>query len=132
MHNPTSLLFLSYASQDTQLASDVKNYLETHIDGVTVFMASTNIQKGEEWEKRLHMNLKESFAVVPIITPNWQKSHWCFGEWVAASVLGATILPFVEKTVKLRAELSKLQHRKFSMRRPAFEGLKKDVEPHFS
>jgi conflict system STAND superfamily ATPase/TIR domain-containing protein len=132
MYNPTSLLFLSYASEDAQLASDVKDYLETQIDGVTVFMASTSIQRGEEWEKRLHMNLKESFAVVPIITPNWLQSRWCFGEWVAASVLGATILPFVEETVELRAELSKIQHRKFSMQRPAFEGLKEDVEPHFS
>jgi TIR domain/AAA ATPase domain len=132
MYNPTSLLFLSYASEDAQLATDVKNYLETQIDGVTVFMASTSIQRGEEWEKRLHMNLKESFAVVPIITPNWLQSRWCFGEWVAASVLGATILPFVEETVELRAELSKIQHRKFSMQRPAFEGLKEDVEPHFS
>jgi TIR domain/AAA ATPase domain len=132
MYNPTAVLFLSYAAADEQLASDIKDYLETQINGVTVFMASQSIKRGEEWEKRLHMNLKESFAVVPIITPNWLESRWCFGEWVAASVLGATILPFVEETVELRAELSRIQHRKFSMQRPAFEGLKRDVEPHFS
>jgi hypothetical protein len=131
MYNPTSLLFLSYASEDAQLASDVKDYLETQIAGVTVFMASTSIQRGEDWEKQLHMKLKESFAVVPIITHNWLQSRWCFGEWVAASVLGATILPFVDETVELRAELSKIQHRKFSRQGPTFEGLKGDVVPHF-
>jgi hypothetical protein len=127
-----SLLFLSYASEDARLARDVKDFLETQLDGVNVFMASTSIQRGQEWEKRLHENLKASFAVVPIITQNWLRSPWCFGEWVAASVLGRTILPFVDETVELRAELSRIQHRKFSRKRPAFEGLKTDIEPHFS
>jgi hypothetical protein len=76
--------------------------------------------------------LKQSFAVVARITHNWRNSRWCFGEWVAASVLGETILPFVDETVKLRAELSKIQHITFSRQRPDFEDLKTDVERYFT
>src|SRR5262249_475815 len=132
---PGSKLFLSYASSDARLARFLKDYLEEHIHGLTVFMAAENIPRGEDWERQLHSNLKESFAFIPIVTKAWQESSWCFGEWVAASVLGEIILPFVDAEIELRPELRRLQHLKFDSRSPKgqfFKRLKTDVERIFS
>src|SRR5262249_54440420 len=74
----------------------------------------------------------ESFAFVPIITKDWQKSRWCFGEWVAACVLGEIILPFVEASIELRSELSKFQHIRFRKEQPEFGKLVEDIDRIFS
>jgi hypothetical protein len=132
MSNPVPQLFLSYSSSDEKLASALKKHLEARISGLTVFMADKSIKQGEDWERCVHASLKESFAFVPIITANWQKSNWCFAEWVAASVLGQIILPFVETKTKLRPELRKLQHRPFDKKRPDFKALTTDVDCIFT
>src|ERR1700730_14288996 len=100
MSSNSPQLFLSYSSYDGELASELKNYLEQRISGLTVFMAERSIEHGEDWERRVHSTLKDSFAFVPIITQQWQKSRWCFGEWVAACVLGEFVFPFVDSRVK--------------------------------
>jgi hypothetical protein len=133
MSSNSPQLFLSYSSHDSDLASELKDYLEQHISGLTVFMAERSIEHGEDWERRVHSTLKNSFAFVPIITPQWQKSRWCFGEWVAACVLGEFVFPFVEYKVKLRSELAKRQHLAFDGAQPrlAFERLAAAIDRLF-
>jgi TIR domain/AAA ATPase domain len=132
MSKPFSHLFLSYSSADENIACELKVYLEKRIRDLEVFMAARSIQRGEDWERRVHSSLKESFAFVPIITKDWQKSRWCFGEWVAACVLGEIILPFVETTVELRSELGRIQHIRFRKEQPEFEKLAEDIDRIFS
>jgi len=128
MSNPTPQLFLSYSTVDENMACELKDYLEAHIGGLTVFMAGRNIPQGEDWERLVHSKLKESFAFVPIITKDWQKSRWCFAEWVAALVLGKVIVPFVETKTRLRSELRRIQHLTFSKQEPNFEPLASDID----
>jgi Novel STAND NTPase 1/TIR domain len=118
MSSDSPQLFLSYSSHDAELASELKDYLEQRISGLSVFMAARSIEHGEDWERRVHSTLKNSFAFVPIITQQWQNSRWCFGEWVAACVLGEFVFPFVDSSVKLRSELAKRQHLAFEKAQP--------------
>jgi hypothetical protein len=130
--NPFSQLFLSYSDADTDMASELKDRLETDISGLKVFMAGHDIPRGDDWERRVHSSLKESFAFIPIITKNWQESRWCFAEWVAASVLGEVIVPFVEIKTRLRSELRRYEHLRFNKDNPNYDDLVKDIGSKFT
>jgi hypothetical protein len=114
------------------MASELKDRLEADIPGLKVFMAGQDIPRGEDWERRVHSSLKESFAFVPIITKNWQQSRWCFAEWVAALVLGEIIVPFVEIKTKLRSELRRFEHLRFNKEDPSYEDLVRDIDSKFT
>jgi hypothetical protein len=130
--NPFSQVFLGYSDADKDMASELKNRLEADIPGLKVFMAGQDIPRGEDWERRVHSSLKESFVFVPIITKNWQESRWCFAEWVAASVLGEVIVPFVEIKTKLRSELRRFEYLKFNKEDPNYDELVKDIGSKFT
>jgi hypothetical protein len=101
-----SHLFISYSQHDSDLAIELQTYLEDKIAGLKAFVAERNIELGEEWEQRLYNSLRESFAVVPIMTKHWEKSGWCFAEWIAAKVLRIPLLPIVDSKAELeRPEL---------------------------
>jgi hypothetical protein len=57
MSTSSPQLFLSYASHDADLASELKDYLEQRISGLSVFMAARSIEQGQDWERRVHSTL---------------------------------------------------------------------------
>lgn len=54
--------FISYSSQDLQLATLVHSELQRH--GVTAFMASVSVQPGQHWPNEILANLRNSNWVI--------------------------------------------------------------------
>ena len=74
-------VFVSHASEDLALAREVHQWL---IDaGHEVFLAQDlrdGIAVGEEWEQRLHDELRRADAVLCVITSASLASRWCTAE----------------------------------------------------
>lgn len=94
-------VFISHASEDTDPAAEIRDWLET--DGHKVFFdrdQHDGIKGGDPWKERLYEGLRWADVVVCLITRDYVRSQWCFGEVIAAKTLGSKILPLaVERGV---------------------------------
>ena len=91
-------VFISHSSLDNAPAREMKNWLElqgfehTFLD----FDEAAGIRPGADWERTLYREIEKSEAVILILTPNWQKSRWCFAEYAQARALGKAVFPVIE------------------------------------
>ncbi len=89
-----SAIFLSHSSKDIHRASLLKDFLE-QIDH-NVFLDNdpdSGIAGGANWERTLYDRLHVCRVVIPLLSPDWLTSKWCFAELVYARATGKTILP---------------------------------------
>ena len=104
-------IFISYSGLDRPIASEIKTWLKQFgferlfLD----FDKETGFEAGANWEKRLYEELSRCHAVIPVVTPNWLESKWCFAELTQARALGKVILPVVCKPVGERFVLPDIQ-----------------------
>ncbi|MBV8752390.1 MAG: SUMF1/EgtB/PvdO family nonheme iron enzyme [Hyphomicrobiales bacterium] len=92
-------IFISHSSRDNAIADEIKAWLAADPLGFErVFLdfdKDTGIGAGDDWEKRLYMELSRCHAVILVLTPNWFSSKWCFAELTQARALGKLVLPVV-------------------------------------
>ena len=87
-------VFLSHASQDTRLTHDVARWLLDASDDVFLDQDVTHgITVGDDWEERLHAQLRRADAVVCLVTAAFVGSTWCAGEVAIARTHGCRLLP---------------------------------------
>lgn len=87
-------VFLSHAGQDGELAGDVARWLLGA--GHDVFLdqdVTHGITAGDDWEERLHAQLRRADAVVCLVTGAFVRSTWCTGEVAVARTHGCRLLP---------------------------------------
>jgi WD40 repeat protein len=87
-------VFVSHASEDRALAGQLHQWLID--DGHEVFLAQNlrdGIAVGEEWERRLHEELRQADAVVCVVTSASLASRWCTAETAIARSRGIRLLP---------------------------------------
>ena len=87
-------VFVSHASDDRELTDEVHRWLVT--EGHEVFLdrdLGKGIVVGEEWEKRLHEQLRWADAVVCVVTSAFLASKWCSYEVGYARARGSRLLP---------------------------------------
>lgn len=87
-------VFISHASQDRALADQLHRWLVEA--GHEVFLAPDlrdGIVLGEEWERRLHEELRWADAVVCVVTSAFLASRWCTAEIAIARSRGIRLLP---------------------------------------
>lgn len=104
-------VFLSYASQDERLATELLSMLEE--TGMKCFLAKRDIGAGEDWLTSIREALILSERVVILLTPNSVSRPWVLLETGAAWAINLKIFPavsFVEPG-QLVAPLQKLQVR---------------------
>jgi hypothetical protein len=66
--------FLSYNSKDRELAGSIKERLEFF--GVSVFLAHSDIEGGDRWERAIIDKIRSCDVVLALLTPNFRKSKW--------------------------------------------------------
>jgi energy-coupling factor transporter ATP-binding protein EcfA2 len=104
-------VFISHSSKDNELATKVGGWLKA--DGHNVFFDDDRhdgIEGGDPWEERLYEGLRWADAVLCIVTGDYVRSQWCFGEIITAKTLGSRILPLVTEKGVSHPLLDDLQH----------------------
>jgi TIR domain/AAA ATPase domain len=104
-------VFLSHSSKNDDLAADVHDWLKA--EGHDVFLDNDRqdgIEGGDLWKERLYERLRWADAVVCLLTRDYVRSRWCFGEIVAAKTLGSRILPLAAEGKAHHPLLEGLQH----------------------
>lgn len=87
-------IFLSYAEQDSQLATDIREDLST-LEGVECFMACHDLAPGDRWKEKIQSELSCSNEIIALLTPHSISRPWIHAEMGAAWVLGKTITPAI-------------------------------------
>ncbi|HEU0087778.1 MAG TPA: TIR domain-containing protein [Pseudonocardiaceae bacterium] len=104
-------VFVSHASEDFALAGEVHQWL---VDaGHEVFLAQdlrAGIAVGEEWEQRLHDELRLADAVVCVVTSAYLASRWCTAEVAIARSRGSRLLPVQAEPGVADPLLASVQH----------------------
>ena len=91
-------VFISFANKDATYANLLATTLKKK--GINVFDPSYSLVAGTNWEENLREELKESDAVIALISDNWTQSHNAAFEYGAASVLDKKIIPVVIDDIK--------------------------------
>ncbi len=85
-------IFLSHASRDDALASQLEAWLRTN--GFTdLFVDHSSIAGGAKWADALRASAGACRVVICLVTPNWLNSSQCPGEFRAAWYMGKRIIP---------------------------------------
>ncbi len=82
-------LFLSYTRRDNGdppwvewlLDSLRTEYAATGTDPLRVFFDQKSLRAGGDWERDLRSALRESFALVAVVSAGYFQSEWCRKEW---------------------------------------------------
>jgi hypothetical protein len=90
--------FLSYNSKDRLLARHIKERLEYF--GVSVFLAHSDIEGGDRWERAIIDKIRSCDVVLALLTPKFRRSKWTDHE--AGMGIGASrhIIPLSVDGVK--------------------------------
>ncbi|HEU0088610.1 MAG TPA: TIR domain-containing protein [Pseudonocardiaceae bacterium] len=104
-------VFVSHAREDLGLAREVHQWLIEA--GHEVFLAQDlrdGIAVGEEWEPRLHDELRLADAVVCVVTSASLASRWCTAEVAIARSQGSRLLPVQAEPDVVDPLLRSVQH----------------------
>ena len=104
-------VFVSHASQDSDLASEVFGWLTD--EGHELFYdrdLSAGITVGEQWQDRLFERLRWADAVVCLVTSAYVASPWCSAEVGMAISRGSRVLPVLLEAVVRHPVLDGVQY----------------------
>jgi WD40 repeat protein len=104
-------VFLSHASGDSDLAVRVQDWLLA--GGHEVFLdcdPAGGIPSGGLWRDHLYERLRWASALVCVVTDAYNASQWCFGEVVAAKVVGCRVIPLAGQADVVHTLLEERQH----------------------
>ncbi|MEM9535017.1 MAG: TIR domain-containing protein [Cyanobacteria bacterium P01_E01_bin.45] len=88
-----SRIFISHSSKDDAAAESMKSWLEKqgYRSLFLDFDPEVGIEAGTEWKQVLYRKLRQSQAVIALVTPNWLASQWCDREVTLADEKGKSI-----------------------------------------
>lgn len=107
-------VFISYKHDDGDFALILKDRLEqAGFDG----WIDDNLQAGEDWREMIDRAVRESMAVVVILSPESVASEYVTYEWAFALGAGVPVIPVMLKAAPLHPRLNELQFLDFTNRR---------------
>lgn len=105
-------IFISFKHDDGDFAELLKGKIERA--GFTAWL-DDNIQAGEEWREMIDLAIRDSAALVVIMTPEARASEYVTYEWAYALGTGVPVVPVLRKdTTPLHPRLEVLQYLDFS------------------
>lgn len=107
-------VFISYKHDDGDFAENVKGRLEKA--GFAVWI-DDSLPAGEEWRLAIDRAIRESVAVIVIMTPDARGSEYVTYEWAFALGEGKPVIPVMLRKTELHPRLEALQYLDFSQRR---------------
>src|SRR5947207_2174430 len=105
-------VFVSYKHEDVDFAENVMSRLE--LAGFQTW-ADHKIGAGEEWRTAIDLSIKNSFALIVIMTPEAKASEYVTYEWAFAWGVGIRVIPVMLRKTELHPRLEALQHLDFTV-----------------
>ncbi len=105
-------LFLSYSHQDADFIHDLVPDLKNA--GFTPWTDVDGIQPGDSWRTSIDNAIRQSFAVLVLMTPAARTSEYVTYEWAYAMGLGITVIPVMLEKTTLHPKLEELQYVDFT------------------
>ena len=88
-------MFISYGTEDTELADEFRTMLEKGRRPLKCFMAKHDIGASQEWEQRILEAMRASRSLLALLTPDSFKKSWVVTECGAAWGLGISVYPAI-------------------------------------
>jgi CheY-like chemotaxis protein len=104
-------IFISYKKEDVDFAENVSSRLGGK--GFDVWYDS-KIAAGEEWRNVLDAAIKDSVALIVIMTPEAKASEYVTYEWAFALGIGIKVIPIMLRPTTLHPRLEALQYMDFT------------------
>ncbi|MBN8591630.1 MAG: HEAT repeat domain-containing protein [Anaerolineae bacterium] len=109
----TQHIFVSYKHENHDFATQLIRQLE--VAGFKVWIDVEQLRAGENWREAINQAIKDSFALIFIITPNAKKSEFVTYEWAFAQGAGVKVIPIMlQYTAALHPQLEQLQYLDFT------------------
>lgn len=107
-------VFVSYKHEDGDFADVLKHKL---VDAGFDVWTDINLQAGEAWREGIDQAIKQSFALIVVMTPQAKESEYVTYEWACAWGVGVKVIPVLLEPTELHPRLEALQHLDFTSRR---------------
>jgi CheY-like chemotaxis protein len=104
-------VFISYKREDVDFAENVSSRLER--EGSDVW-ADSKIAAGEEWRNAIDVAIRNSVALIVIMTPEAKASEYVTYEWAFAWGIGIKVIPIMLRPTTLHPRLEALQYLDFT------------------
>ncbi len=97
-NNKSYDVFLSYSAQDKEWVEQFEEALNE--SGIHAWFDVANIEPGEHWRNHIEKALRESKALIVILSPNTIESPWMFFELGAAVAGEKRIIPVLTQDME--------------------------------
>jgi HEAT repeat protein len=115
-------VFVSYKHNEKEFADMLIGQL--HAANFNVWLDTEQLRAGENWRESINHAIKESFAMIVVITPDAKTSEFVTYEWAFAQGAGIKVIPIMLSPTKLHPQLEMLQYLDFTDRaRPPWDRL---------
>jgi CheY-like chemotaxis protein len=105
-------IFISYKHEDQDFAEVLINRVEKA--GFKTWVDHDQLHIGDDWRNGIDGAIKNSFALIVIMTPEAKASEYVTYEWAFAWGAGVKVLPVIYKDTPLHPRLEALQHLNFT------------------
>ncbi len=118
-----SHVFISYKHEEQDFVEMLIRQLQAA--GFPVWVDTEQLRAGENWRESINYAIKESFALILVISPEAKASQYVTYEWAYAQGAGVKVIPvLLKETDKLHPQLEQLQYLDFTDRaRPSWDKL---------
>lgn len=101
-------VFVSYAHKDHKFVEGLKGKL---LDANIQPMVDTDfLRPGEDWRQEIDTAIRDSFALIAVMTPNAFESKYVTYEWAFALGIGIKVIPLLLEKTQLHPRLDVLQY----------------------
>ncbi|MBL8161511.1 MAG: HEAT repeat domain-containing protein [Anaerolineae bacterium] len=117
-------VFVSYKHEETEFASMLIHQLTAA--GFKIWIDTEQLRAGENWREAINDAIKDSFALVLVVSPDAQRSEYVTYEWAFAQGAGIKVVPLLyrQPTARLHPQLEMLQYLDFTDKaRPPWDKL---------
>ena len=109
-------IFISYSRKDIDFAEDLKEKLEAA--DVKVWTDKSRLVPGEDWRESIDQAIRDSFALITVVTPTAKASEYVTYEWAFAWGIEMKVIPILLEHTPLHPRLETVQHFDFTHRTP--------------
>jgi len=107
-------LFISHCHEDGDFAELLKLRIEK--EGYASWIDIDRLSVGIDWRQEIDNAIKDSAALIVIMTPEAKKSEYVTYEWAFAWGMGIKVIPIMLKQTQIHPRLETLQHLDFTNR----------------
>jgi hypothetical protein len=101
-------VFISYAREDRDFAELLMREL-SNVE-VTSWIDSEQLRVGKDWQKQIDDAIKQSFALIVIMTPTAKESEYVTYEWSFAYGAGIEVIPLLRSPTQTHSRLENVQY----------------------